>query len=356
MLFGSDYGIWEPKWQIEMIPRLGLPGRGVLGLPAGQRGHQAQDPRAQRRQAVRHRGSRGLRRRRRRRRGRCAAGGGVGCSMSEQASTHGRPAAGWVAPRPLRPQRPRVVSASTCVIACSTRSGRSTTPSSTNRSRSCGSSARATSAPTATSNCHLRLPTPQCAPNFAFLMGADSRRAVRAVDGVRNVVIRFEDHYTGDEINSALNQGDGFIGAFPGETDDDDLESLREIFTRKALIGRQGKICEELINSGVPSRLACADDGRAAARHARGHARARAARDARHLGRGRTRRRSSRRTASRSPPTSSSAGFAARSLCGSASRPTAASADRCCRGATSWSPNPERPAPPRNERLGETPQ
>ncbi len=99
----------------------------------------------------------------------------------------------------------------------------------------------------------LRLPTPQCAPNFAFLMGADSRRAVRAVDGVRNVVIRFEDHYTGDEINTALNQGDGFTGAFPGETDDDDLESLRELFTRKALIGRQGKICEELINSGVPA-------------------------------------------------------------------------------------------------------
>jgi metal-sulfur cluster biosynthetic enzyme len=97
----------------------------------------------------------------------------------------------------------------------------------------------------------LRLPTPQCAPNFAFLMGADSRRVVRAVDGVRNVVIRFEDHYTGDEINSALNDGAGFMGAFPGETEDDDLEALREIFTRKALIGRQGQICEELIDAGT---------------------------------------------------------------------------------------------------------
>ena len=97
----------------------------------------------------------------------------------------------------------------------------------------------------------LRLPTPQCAPNFAFLMGADSRRVVRAVEGVRNVVVRFEDHYTGDEINSALNDGAGFMGAFPGETEDDDLESLREIFTRKALIGRQGQICEELIDAGT---------------------------------------------------------------------------------------------------------
>ncbi|HZL03849.1 MAG TPA: iron-sulfur cluster assembly protein, partial [Coriobacteriia bacterium] len=29
----------------------------------------------------------------------------------------------------------------------------------------------------------LRLPTPQCAPNFAFLMGADARAAVLGVDG-----------------------------------------------------------------------------------------------------------------------------------------------------------------------------
>ena len=52
-------------------------------------------------------------------------------------------------------------------------------------------------------------------------LGADSRRVVRAVEGVRNVAIRFEDHYTGDEINSALNDGAGFMGAFPGETEDD---------------------------------------------------------------------------------------------------------------------------------------
>ena len=61
----------------------------------------------------------------------------------------------------------------------------------------------------------LRLPTPQCAPNFAFLMGADSRRVVRAVDGVRDVVIRFEDHYTGDEINAALNQRRRLHGCLP---------------------------------------------------------------------------------------------------------------------------------------------
>jgi metal-sulfur cluster biosynthetic enzyme len=97
----------------------------------------------------------------------------------------------------------------------------------------------------------LRLPTPQCAPNFAFLMAADARRAVAGVRGVRQVSITLEDHYTGDEINAALARGDGFTGAFPGETSDDDLEKLRELFTRKALVARQSRICEALLADGV---------------------------------------------------------------------------------------------------------
>jgi metal-sulfur cluster biosynthetic enzyme len=97
----------------------------------------------------------------------------------------------------------------------------------------------------------LRLPTPQCAPNFAFLMAADARRAARAVPGVRSVSVVLEDHYTGDEINAALQRGQGFTGAFPGETDDDDLEALRELFTRKALIARQAQVCEQMMSHGV---------------------------------------------------------------------------------------------------------
>ena len=97
----------------------------------------------------------------------------------------------------------------------------------------------------------LRLPTPQCAPNFAFLMGADARRVVRAVDGVGDVTVRFEDHYTGEEINLALSDGAGFTGAFPGETNDDDLEALRALFLRKALIGRQATVCESMLAEGA---------------------------------------------------------------------------------------------------------
>jgi metal-sulfur cluster biosynthetic enzyme len=87
----------------------------------------------------------------------------------------------------------------------------------------------------------LRLPTPQCAPNFAFLMAADAVAAVRSVDGVRSVGVVLEDHYTGAEINAAVAGGAGFEGAFPGETDGS-LDALRALFQRKALLARQSNL------------------------------------------------------------------------------------------------------------------
>jgi metal-sulfur cluster biosynthetic enzyme len=97
----------------------------------------------------------------------------------------------------------------------------------------------------------LRLPTPQCAPNFAFLMAADARAAVRRMPGVRSVSVRLEDHFTGSEINQALSRGEGFSGAFPGETADDrGLVRLRELFLHKALVARQCRMCEALLARG----------------------------------------------------------------------------------------------------------
>jgi len=87
----------------------------------------------------------------------------------------------------------------------------------------------------------LRLPTPQCAPNFAFLMAADAAAAVRSVAGERSVSVVLEDHYTGEEINGAVNRGDTFDGAFPGETAGD-LAALRALFQRKALLARQSRL------------------------------------------------------------------------------------------------------------------
>jgi metal-sulfur cluster biosynthetic enzyme len=92
----------------------------------------------------------------------------------------------------------------------------------------------------------IRLPTPQCAPNFAFLMAADARNAVRRLPEVREVSVVLEDHYTGEEINTAIAGGDGFDSAFPGETAGD-LDALRELFQRKALLARQARVCQALL-------------------------------------------------------------------------------------------------------------
>src|SRR5262245_47495489 len=81
----------------------------------------------------------------------------------------------------------------------------------------------------------LRLPTPQCAPNFAFLMAADARAAIDRVPDVRKVVVELVDHYTGTEINDAVGRGASFGDAFPGETRGE-LDALRALFQRKALV------------------------------------------------------------------------------------------------------------------------
>jgi metal-sulfur cluster biosynthetic enzyme len=96
----------------------------------------------------------------------------------------------------------------------------------------------------------LRLPTSQCAPNFAFLMAADARDAVGRLSEVREVSIRLEDHCTDDEINAAVNRGEAFAEAFPGETDGE-LDALRRLFRRKALAARQSRLCEALLAGGA---------------------------------------------------------------------------------------------------------
>jgi metal-sulfur cluster biosynthetic enzyme len=97
----------------------------------------------------------------------------------------------------------------------------------------------------------LRLPTPQCAPNFAYLMAADARNVLRRLPDLGRIEVRLEDHYTGEEINTAVARGEGFTGAFPGETDDDQLDALRELFQRKALVARQARLCEALLADGA---------------------------------------------------------------------------------------------------------
>ena len=59
MMFGSDYAIWEPKWQVEGFVDWEMPDeREFSDYPRLDAERQAEDPRPQRRQAVRRRGAR----------------------------------------------------------------------------------------------------------------------------------------------------------------------------------------------------------------------------------------------------------------------------------------------------------
>ena len=117
----------------------------------------------------------------------------------------------------------------------------------------------------------LRLPTFYCAPNFSFLMVADAKRAVEALDGVAVARVTLEDHFTSDEINDAVNGDVGFVAAFPGLAEGG-LEDLRVLFQRKALTAREGRLGEELLAGGrtdaelAAMRLDALPDGPDAAR------------------------------------------------------------------------------------------
>jgi metal-sulfur cluster biosynthetic enzyme len=95
----------------------------------------------------------------------------------------------------------------------------------------------------------LRLPTYFCAANFAYIMAADARAAVSALPGVEAVSVTLVDHYAGDEINEGLSHGSDFAETFPGLATDG-VDELRDIFSRKAFIARQERLCRGLLQEG----------------------------------------------------------------------------------------------------------
>jgi metal-sulfur cluster biosynthetic enzyme len=100
----------------------------------------------------------------------------------------------------------------------------------------------------------LRLPTPFCAPNFAYLMAHDAREALLSVPGVREARVFLEDHHTADEINAGMAGGLGFEGTFSSfEETGEGLDGLRDVFRRKAFISRQEKLCRMLLGDGYSS-------------------------------------------------------------------------------------------------------
>jgi metal-sulfur cluster biosynthetic enzyme len=95
----------------------------------------------------------------------------------------------------------------------------------------------------------LRLPTYFCAPNFAYLMVADADTAVRAVPGVRRAEVLLDDHFTSEEINTGVARRRGFQASFEGLADDE-LDDLRAVFRRKALVSRQQRLVRALLEAG----------------------------------------------------------------------------------------------------------
>ena len=160
LLFGSDYGIWTPRWLVDAFMAFELPdeveaGQGRRPDAAGQE----EDPRPQRRAALRHR------RRGAEEEDRWGPREGRGVTDEDAAAHDGRARGGGP----------------------SSRSAASTTPNSTSRSRICASSTASRSARTASVSIGFRLPTYWCAANFAFLMADDMRREVAALPWVTGV-------------------------------------------------------------------------------------------------------------------------------------------------------------------------
>ena len=176
MLFGSDYAIWEPKWQVEGLVDWDYPAgdefsdyprwttaakKKVLGLNAAKL-YGVEVPQ-ELRLPVRERHPGGARRR--------AARRGRHVNLEDRVLA----ALGTV----YDPELDEPITALGFVGACTVSDGGEVAV-------------------------RLRLPTPQCAPNFAYLMAADARAAVLSVAKVTGVSIVLEDHYTGAEINAAL--------------------------------------------------------------------------------------------------------------------------------------------------------
>jgi metal-sulfur cluster biosynthetic enzyme len=103
----------------------------------------------------------------------------------------------------------------------------------------------------------LRLPTSWCAVNFAYLMAEDVRRALLAVDGIRQVTVRLGDHCAGAEIEAAVNDGQPFAEAFPGEGAGS-LAALRLTFLRKGFLSRQERLLRELRAADCSMPAICA--------------------------------------------------------------------------------------------------
>ncbi|GGJ06984.1 iron-sulfur cluster assembly protein [Streptomyces brasiliensis] len=96
----------------------------------------------------------------------------------------------------------------------------------------------------------LRLPTYFCAPNFAWLMVEDARRALAGLTWAGRCTVVLEDHFASDEINQGVDCGKSFAETFPGLADAGRLEELRAVFLRKGHLAAQAGLGRRLLERG----------------------------------------------------------------------------------------------------------
>ena len=98
----------------------------------------------------------------------------------------------------------------------------------------------------------LRLPTYFCAPNFAYIMAADAKAAVGALEDVGSCRVTLFDHHASEEIDEGLASGKDFDETFVGQTAGGGLAGVRSLFDRKAFLARQEQLYRSLVEAGTP--------------------------------------------------------------------------------------------------------
>ena len=94
----------------------------------------------------------------------------------------------------------------------------------------------------------FRLPTYWCAANFAFMMAEDLRERVTRLPWVREARVELVDHFTADEINRGIAEGQSFSASFPTEGGGN-LADLRRLFRLKAFQRRQYRLLRHLLDA-----------------------------------------------------------------------------------------------------------
>jgi len=93
------------------------------------------------------------------------------------------------------------------------------------------------------------LPTAWCSPAFAWMMAADARDEVEALDWVREARIELCDHMHGAEITTGVNARDTFGETFPDA--DGGVAEVRAAIADKARVSTQREAVRTLLDAGA---------------------------------------------------------------------------------------------------------